>query len=195
MTDAASLSFFRSAPAPQRLALALAVSAAIHLCLGTRLLAPAPRPAPVAGYTIAARLALEEAAPVRSQLPHAPPAARPRELQKRPASGATTDRTPTAIAASEALFYPAVDLDVFPLPLEPLRLQGLQHVPGNAAGIRAIVKIDEHGSVRDVEIAGTGRQAQERLRELLGAARFAPGRKDGRAVSSRIVLDIRVADY
>jgi hypothetical protein len=81
------------------------------------------------------------------------------------------------------------------MPLEPLGLQRLQHVAGNAVGIRAIVKIDEHGNVKDVEIAGAGRQSQEALRALLVAARFAPARKEGRAVGSRIVLDIRVADY
>ena len=81
------------------------------------------------------------------------------------------------------------------MPLEPLRLQRLQDALGNAARIRALVKIDEHGNVRDVEIAGAGRPSQEELRALLVAARFTPARRHGRAVNSRIVLDIRVADY
>ena len=197
MTDAASPSDLRIAPAPRRLVLALAASAAMHLCIAAWLLAPAPRPAPASGYTISARLAPEEqVAPVRSQLPDLRPAARLRETQERPPTAvSTTDEVPARLTASEAPYYPAADLDVFPMPLEPLRLQRLQDALGNAAGIRALVKIDEHGNVRDVEIAGAGRQSQEELRALLVAARFTPARKDGRAVNSRIVLDIRVADY
>src|SRR5688572_29117638 len=140
MTDAAPLSFLRIAPALRRLALALAASAAMHLGIAARLLAPAP-PAPASGYTIAARLAPEEQpVPVRSQHPDPRPAARLREPQNRaPTADSTTGKVPARLTASEAPYYPAADLDVFPMPLEPLRLQRLQHALGNAAGIRAIV--------------------------------------------------------
>jgi len=139
---------------------------------------------------ISARLAVAEAA-------IEPPAPMPRSPQKgsaRQQHGQAEVAVPPRPAPELAYYYSATELDTFPRLLAPLEL----HQLGKAADgerIRAEVKIDELGLVKDVEIAGTDRRAREGLRVVLAGARFAPALKDGQPVRSRVVLDFNFAGY
>lgn len=85
-------------------------------------------------------------------------------------------------------YYPARDLDDYPRPLAPLRVDRPAHA--SAGEVRLELLIDERGVVRDVVFAGPARPGaeEEELRAALAATPFAPARKDGRPVRSRILL-------
>src|SRR5262245_28911064 len=177
-----SLSLQRDSAAAGRIGRALVASTCVHLCAAAVLLPGMPqRPAPAGIPPITARIA----APVET----------PEVATKAAGSAASgTKRAPSP--ASEMTYYPAGELDVFPRLLTPL---GVEHI-GKAAGgatIRAIVKIDDAGAVKGIEVAAPSRQAEEALRATLTAARFTPALREGRPVRSRIVLEFRFApsDY
>jgi len=195
-----------SQPAPlARLGAALAVSAVAHALL---LSAPlfdvswqgvAPGPA---GAPITVRLS---PAPVRMpDIPAIPiPEARHPPLPVRsPASGSEGlpgDRPASGImgAGTDALalrgvpdpnYYPARELDDYPRPLAPLRLDR----PAGAGEVRLELLIDEYGIVRDITFPGSAEpgSTHESLRGALMTTPFIPAIKDGRAVKSRIVLSV-----
>ncbi len=92
--------------------------------------------------------------------------------------------------AADPSYYTARDLDSYPRPLAPFRIN---RAAGDGAGeVRLEILIDEHGIVRDMTIAGPAAPAwvEEELRAALAATRFLPAQKDGRAVRSRIVLSV-----
>jgi hypothetical protein len=162
----------------------------LHWCVAGVLLPEVPRrPAPEAIpaiSAISAQLAVTEAAVE-------PPAPMLRSLK----SSAPQQRGQPEVAVPprttpELAYYPATELDAFPRLLAPLELHRLENA-AEGGRIRAVVKIDELGLVRDVEIAGTDRR--EGLRVVLAAARFAPALKDGQPVRSRVVLDVNFAGY
>jgi len=96
--------------------------------------------------------------------------------------------------AADPSYYTARDLDSYPRPLAPFRIN---RAAGDGAGeVRLEILIDEHGIVRDMTIAGPAAPArvEEELRAALAATRFLPARKDGRAVRSRIVLSISLSE-
>ncbi len=97
-------------------------------------------------------------------------------------------------APADPTFYAARDLDSLPMPVAPLELGRL---PGLAstAPVRLELTIDEHGTVHTISIAGSraGVMGEEELRAALAATVFVPARKDGRAVKSRIVLNVSLA--
>ena len=103
------------------------------------------------------------------------------------ASGA---QSPALPPAPDPNYYPARDLDDYPRPLTPLRIDRLA---GDGAGeARLEVLIDERGIVRDVTVTAPALPArvEEALRAALVATRFLPAQKDGRAVRSRILLSV-----
>lgn len=87
-------------------------------------------------------------------------------------------------------YYPARDLDDYPRPLVPLRIDRPAHA--GAGEVRLEILIDERGVVRDVVFAGPAQPkgAEEELRATLAATPFMPARKDGRPVRSRILLGL-----
>jgi len=91
---------------------------------------------------------------------------------------------------SDPKYYLARELDDYPRPLAPLRIDP---PPGSFAGeVRLELLIDEHGVVRDITfsgIAGPG-EMHDALRGTLMAMLFIPAIKDGRAVKSRVVLSV-----
>ena len=193
MTDAVSHFSLRKEAPHGRLWAALATSASLHLCVAGVLLPEAPRRPGFEQVTpaISARLAVDEATvepPVPMlQLPKKAPA--PQQLGQGEAA------RPPRPTPELAHYYSATELDVFPQPLAPLDLSRLEKAAKRAAGIRAVLKIDELGLVNDVEIAGADRRTGEAVRAALVATPFAPALKDGRPVRSRIVLDVRFASY
>lgn len=89
-------------------------------------------------------------------------------------------------------YYLARDLDAYPRPAAPLELD--RFAAEAATRLRFSLAIDESGSVREVTAIETqpGQRVQDEVRALLAATRFIPGRKDGRSVRSRVVLDVSV---
>jgi len=182
--------------AAARLALALAGSAGMHAWLAGWPALDLPRPVvarPADGWLLEARLE-KPARPVAAQAagPDAPaepaPRARPTEIEqpgrRAPAHEiplAAAERRPTLPAAVDPNYYDARDLDVYPRPVTPLDL------PRLADGhYRFRLLIDQAGRVTSVE----GEHAQQALQAALAATRFHPARRDGRAVRSRIELEI-----
>jgi len=95
--------------------------------------------------------------------------------------------------AADPSYYTARDLDSYPRPLAPFRID---RAAGDRAGeVRLEILIDERGIVQDIAIAGPAASArvEEELRAALAATRFLPAQKDGRAVRSRIVLSVSFA--
>ena len=187
-------------PASGRLALAVAASAGGHLCLAALLALEPPlrgagRPA---GAAITVHLE-----PRATAVPPEPPAVPSRSLsaagEDKPRSALAVGRETARRARDAALalpqapdptYYAARDLDDYPRLLAPLDLGGL--AAGAAAKFRVTLKIDERGVVNDVAAVepGPGEGPREALRAALAGTRFIPGQKDGRAVKSRVVLDI-----
>jgi protein TonB len=96
------------------------------------------------------------------------------------------------LQAADPSYYTARDLDRYPAPLVPFRID---RAAGDGLGeVRLEILIDEHGIVQDMKIAGPTAPArvEEGLRAALAATRFLPAQKDGRAVRSRILLSLTV---
>jgi protein TonB len=109
-------------------------------------------------------------------------------------SASVAPQTGTEVAAppqaADPSYYTARDLDRYPAPLAPFRIN---RAAGDGAGeVRLEILIDEHGIVRDMTIAGPAAPARvaEEMRAALAATRFLPAQKDGRAVRSRILLSL-----
>ena len=87
----------------------------------------------------------------------------------------------------DSTYYSARDLDTYPRPVVPLRLDFLE-----GAGARLVLQllIDEHGAVREVIVvdAALRSELEERVRSALAATRFTPAMKDERAVKSRVLV-------
>ena len=87
-------------------------------------------------------------------------------------------------------FFLARELDHYPVPLTPLSAGGQGH--GHIAVVRIWVSIDDRGRVIDA-VADDPRSDDEsfaRAREILLATPFAPARKEGRAVRSRLLFSL-----
>ncbi|MGH8702092.1 MAG: hypothetical protein ACREVR_13095 [Burkholderiales bacterium] len=189
---------------------ALAASALVHWALLSGLL-PDSVWWGVVSYPAAAPITVR-LAPVAVLVPEAPPSpdreARRVPLQaKQPAasaervpdghtpSGAARPgaETPALAPAPDPNYYPARDLDNYPRPLAPLRLD---RPAGERAGeARFELLIDERGVVQDVIVVGPAvpGRAEEKLLATLAATHFVPARKDGRAVKSRVILRVGFA--
>ena len=107
------------------------------------------------------------------------------------ASGRRKEVTSVALPqAPDPTYYSARDLDTYPRPVIPLALD--RFVVEAVARLRFSVAIDEAGSVREIAVIQTesGERVAEEVRAMLAAMSFIPGRKDGRAVKSRLLFDV-----
>ena len=215
MTGAPSVQFqlSRCAGAAGRFRLALALSALTHLLLAVALVSEAlhRNAEDVGTFPIAARLGpLVEVAPgtaaavdreasvephparrnastsenVRYEASPLPPSARARDTVQ-----------PLALQqVPDATVYAAPDLDSYPRLIVPLDIEWLADRSGGLplTALRLELNIDEHGIVNHVAFVQSEPPGytDERLLELLAAARFVPAYKDRRAVKSRLVLSI-----
>ena len=92
-------------------------------------------------------------------------------------------------------YYPARQLDIYPLPLTQLKLD----YPAAAADARAdgrllvLLLIDEFGVVKDASIVEAEPQGyfEEAALAVLRAARFSPAQKQGKPVKSRALLQVK----
>ena len=95
--------------------------------------------------------------------------------------------------AADPSYYTARDLDRYPAPLVPFRIN---RAAGDGLGeVRLEILIDEHGIVRDITLEGSAAPGgmHEALRAALAATLFVPATKDGRTVKSRVVLSVSFA--
>lgn len=109
-----------------------------------------------------------------------------------PPAAATTVGSPENPGATgpDLRIYGARELDRYPVPLTPLDLRTGQ---GRSGIARFWVNIDSTGYAVEAELIAGDLPAllTASARELLLAARFAPGVKDERPVKSRILLELR----
>lgn len=157
------------------------------------------RERPVAGFTPitvriqpqAPEVSVEALVPTAGPLPavvpgkpRAAPTATGISLESKAAATLTLPQTP------DPTYYSARDLDTYPRPAVPLELDRFAADAGTS--IKLILLIDEGGSVNEIKLVEPASQGplQEAVRGVLAAARFIPGSKDGRAVKSRVLLDV-----
>ena len=211
MTAAAcTLSFPGSRSATRRLAQALALSAAAHLLLveslalettlrttlRTTLLMTAQAAAPA---TLSVRIepateAEPDGLPAQAPLPVVA-RERTRGIERVQASTRVKQGAEATLVLPQApdpTYYSARDLDLYPRPATPLELDKLARVRDRVATIfRFQLLIDESGTVNEISsVEGEPLSLRDELRAALAAIRFFPGRKDGRAVKSRVTLSI-----
>jgi periplasmic protein TonB len=189
--------------AANRIALALLASLALHLVLISRIEVTAP-PAGDFPRTLHARLLSPQppaTQPTRSTPVHTSPGTRqgPRSAAPVQATVSAPDVVvPTqaevapeaAIAPSlpiDPVYYAAREIDVYPMPFSELRPAW-----GQAGWVRLLVLIDEAGAVTQAEVVDADPlQVHDAAAvALLRSVQFAPARKQGRPVRSRIMLEL-----
>jgi hypothetical protein len=175
--------------AARRLALALVLSVAAHLLLaGSLTLETLLRNAgPVPGKVLSVRIEpLAEPAPVA-------PAAPAQDLPATKRENVRTKKAEARLALPQAPapeYYSTLDLDFYPRPAAPLEF-GVSARGTAATSFRFQLLIDESGAVNSISaVEGEPPQLGEALRATLAAVRFLPGRKNGRAVKSRVTLSV-----
>jgi protein TonB len=194
--------------AARRFALALAMSAITHMFLIQSLIYDVPQRAAQSMGAATISVRLEPPAGPVVPVPEPPPVApqdRPRvgaadgsRNIAPPGAGARLKQDTVATLAlpqaPDPTYYSARDLDDYPRPAAPLDLDRFSRgVTGGLAGrFRLALLIDEDGVVKEITVieAEPPGRLQEDLRAALAATLFLPGRKDGRAVRSRVLLSV-----
>ncbi|MEO8440984.1 MAG: TonB family protein [Betaproteobacteria bacterium] len=143
-------------------------------------------------------------------VPEAPPA--PSADKPRKAPDVTTESKPEPVRAIEQpasspasgievpfirdpTYYPAKQLDVYPQPLGQIRLD----YPESAASAKVdgrllvLLLIDEFGVVNDASVVESQPEGyfEDAALAVFRAARFSPAQKQGRAVKSRVLLQVK----
>jgi protein TonB len=206
-----------AAAAAGRIGLALLASAALHVLVIGRVEVGTPRQAD-AQVSIRARLdvhsspAARPAARVQAPGQSSPVAAAiPADLPpviEQPAAGAQIDYDIPARSSLEAdaqpqpikapvdpVYYAARELDVYPGLMEPLRA-GPALAATTQARVRVLALVDDTGAVTQADVFDSEPAGifDDAALEALRAARFSPARKDGRAVRSRVLIELDFED-
>lgn len=146
-------------------------------------------------------VALADAAPARGRDLPPPPRARPEPRSSPARAQGPLARTPSAPApgpsrngaavaeAPDLTYYGARQLDVFPALSSKLELGAVAAARGRAL---LLVLIDATGAVDDVSLveASPAAVAEEDAKRALTAARFTPAYRNGRAVRSRMLIEV-----
>ncbi|MEX0960582.1 MAG: energy transducer TonB [Burkholderiales bacterium] len=100
-------------------------------------------------------------------------------------------------ALPDLVYYPASELDVYPVPVSPITISALDsaRAAGTSGRIRLWVSIDETGwpaavEVQDAHPAGLSDAAAI---AALRMQRFSPASKDGRPVRSRVLIELQLS--
>jgi len=121
---------------------------------------------------------------------------------KRPGHTAPTAPVMAGAAPGSALplpqsadtYHAARELDVYPAPRAPLGFDYPEHAAREQVGGRVLVmlSLDEAGVVDDISIVNSEPQGyfEDVVRAALSAAGFFPGQKNGRAVKSRVLINL-----
>lgn len=194
----------------RRFAAALACSLLVHWVFSVSVTpggARAVRAGDAPASPIEARIVIPEppltASPVdpaHAAEPREPPAPPPRvEKKSRVTAPAVTEPAKTDVAsgvahAPDPTYYPARQLDVYPVLTTPLDLRyGAKGAADDVTGrVLLLVMIDHHGAVDAVNVVEAqppGMFEDDARRAFLGA-RFRPALKDGRAVKARVLVHV-----
>jgi protein TonB len=99
--------------------------------------------------------------------------------------------------APDLTYYAARQLDVYPALVSPLELHDRDAAPAAGPGARALllVLIDDTGIVKDVSVVEAANAAffEYEAKRAFADARFTPAYRDGRAVRSRVLVEVSVA--
>lgn len=193
-----------------RLATALAASTFLHLWFAGGAAVETPGPQQTPGERLTVRLE-QAAAPATLELRaedeltlRDPPgrdfAARQNARRRErisPAPEQDWHGTPREKSPVDATYYPAQELDVYPMPLARLGFEhpegaARDHVSGKAL---LMLLIDEAGNVDEVSVvtAEPSGYFEDAARQAFKSVRFSPARKEGRAVKSRVLINIDFA--
>lgn len=122
------------------------------------------------------------------------PAVQPRgmsaapEIPEAPAQGWVLPPLP------DPIYYAARQLDVYPALLEPINLPYPERAARDEVSgkVTVLLLIDERGMVNDVSVveAEPVGYFEETTRAVFSETRFAPARKDGRPVRSRVLISV-----
>jgi protein TonB len=189
-----------------RLGIALVLSVAVHALLvarpiefGVPAFGPLQRPAlratleplPTSQATAAREFAPVAMPAADAAGPNMPVAAIP--------STAETAALPAAEPASglpDVTYYPAAELDVYPVPLSPISLgyPDTARELGVPVVTRIWLSIDETGWPTQAEMldAPPAHVLEQAAVAALRTQRFSPARKDGRAVRSRVLIELEL---
>lgn len=112
----------------------------------------------------------------------------------------TSDPAPTPAAAlalpptADLTYYPASELDVYPAPRAPLRFEYPERAVHEnvGGGVRIMLLLDEAGAIDGVTVVAAEPPGffEASVRAGFAAARFFPARKNGRAVKSRVLINV-----
>jgi protein TonB len=97
-------------------------------------------------------------------------------------------------APVDPVYYSARELDVYPLPLAPLTAAYPSHLLNAqvAGNVLVSVLVNEAGTVDRVTVVAGEPPGyfEEHAHATLASARFIPGRRDGKAVRSRVTVRV-----
>jgi len=196
-----------------RLSIAVALSATLHLYLIFGLaLRPAHGPADRVSI-INSRLLPEYGVPTQTK-PAAPATRRSRILHAQsqvptlpepaeapvPATEAllTSDHGPEAeiatVSLPDPIYYAARDLDVYPQPLKRIEhvYPQTERAADTAGSVTLLLLVDESGRVADVSVVDASPRDvfEESALRALATTTYSPAQKNGRAVRSRILVQV-----
>ena len=197
--------------ANKRLAVAILASVALHTFLANSTSGgPGRRGSEIAELTpLTVRLVpvtpaevmetLAEAPKPREPMPRSAPERPPKIRQTTPASSSTdTGDASGPTALPDATYYAARQLDVYPALTAPVDLR--YSARAAAAGVKGkallLLLIDSQGVVEDVSIveAEPGGYIEDDARRAFVSARFTPALKNGRAVKSRVLVEVNYGE-
>ena len=156
--------------------------------LSVRLVEPAPAEVTPSAWVGEARTAaiqpLAPPANAKSRSTHAPISAAP-AIESVSGSGA-------AVEGPDLTYYPAKQLDVYPSLASAIELRSLTDgVTGSIARAQFLLLIDETGVVKEASVVeGEPAMRFEAARLAFLAARFTPAYRNGRAVRSRVLIEV-----
>jgi hypothetical protein len=205
----------------RRLGVALCASAAFHIWLSAAVPGARPARTPTARPLASITALLHSPRPVSSEpVPESgaapsraevhdrgddPGAPQPTQQEER-AMPAAPSASPGARdagharavpAVADATWYTAQDLDAYPRSDAPLTIDRAAFAAAGEAPARLLLwlRIDERGVVVHVSAGEPGMPSRwvDLARRSLAGTRFTPGRKDGRAVRSRLLLSVNPA--
>ncbi|HYC47571.1 MAG TPA: TonB family protein [Burkholderiales bacterium] len=190
----------------RRFAAAVAFSALAHVVASMSIAPgfPGTRAPAGAGFlaSVSARLVLQDAeppqvqpAPAREETWHAaPPAPRLKRRDAAPPAQLVKAESSGAAAMPDPTYYPARQLDVYPMLASGLDRSYFETAKAYdvKARVLLLVLIDAAGSVDDVSIAegSAPDELEQAARRAFLAARFKPAQKNGRAVKSRVLIEV-----
>ena len=190
-----------------RLGVALLVSAAAHIVLLARI-ETAPQRA-IAPSVVQARIVSPpQPAPQRTPGAKTPEhrvpyvtadesAAIPSQPQPIEAVQALPPADPTIAAPIDLNYYSARELDVYPMPLQRIEVQAPPQADRYDGRVQVLALIDETGRVTDAKVfdAEPAHTFDATAVDAIRGARFAPARKEGRQVRSRVLIELEFAAH